>query len=397
MNWPLCLGVLLFLLPFGIYVAWPAFVSATAPVDEFALQPHVADQIRARATSAVACLWFFVLGSTIGSFLNVVAYRMPLGISFVAKPSRCPFCETPILFKHNVPIFGWLALRGRCHACRLSISSRYILVEILVGVLFVSLVCALVVSGGANLPIRTPNRRVGVMWNIFTPQWDLIRFYCLHAFLLAVLSTIALMKLDRFRIPIRLVLFTLVVGIASQVVWPHLSLVPWGPNHVDLGLAPSWLPWVDPIVGLVIGLLVGTTQFWLTGKSYRARLNDTRVGPNAGYSSRWGSVAIYAIVGTFLGWQSVVPALLIATFVQFAVTVIGRVIQRPTGQLWAMSSLLGTWLMLCLWRQLPRIGMPHVGSTIFVQYAWLLFAVATVLVVENLAKDELTLTDGTSE
>ena len=56
----------------------------------------------------------FILGSSIGSFLNVVIYRLPHGLSLVRPASRCPACESPIRLWHNVPVFGWLMLRGRC-------------------------------------------------------------------------------------------------------------------------------------------------------------------------------------------------------------------------------------------------------------------------------------------
>lgn len=79
----------------------------------------------------------FFSGAVIGSFLNVVIYRLPLGIS-VNNPRRsfCPGCKASIPMKQNIPIFSWLALRGKCAGCGTSISPRYILVEILVGLLF---------------------------------------------------------------------------------------------------------------------------------------------------------------------------------------------------------------------------------------------------------------------
>jgi leader peptidase (prepilin peptidase)/N-methyltransferase len=77
-----------------------------------------------------------VLGLIIGSFLNVVAYRVPRGESVVSPPSACPRCDTPIRNRHNVPVLGWLALRGRCYDCALPISPRYPAVEAATGLLF---------------------------------------------------------------------------------------------------------------------------------------------------------------------------------------------------------------------------------------------------------------------
>ena len=80
----------------------------------------------------------FWLGACIASFLNVVIWRVPRGESIVSPPSHCPKCDAPIRWWQNVPILSWLALRGKCAKCRAPISPRYILVELLGGVLFLA-------------------------------------------------------------------------------------------------------------------------------------------------------------------------------------------------------------------------------------------------------------------
>jgi leader peptidase (prepilin peptidase)/N-methyltransferase len=80
-----------------------------------------------------------VFGLVVGSFLNVVIYRVPRGESLVSPPSRCPSCGKGIRPQHNVPVIGWLMLRGRCHDCGTPISKRYPLVEAATGVLFAAL------------------------------------------------------------------------------------------------------------------------------------------------------------------------------------------------------------------------------------------------------------------
>lgn len=77
-----------------------------------------------------------LLGLNIGSFLNVVAHRVPRGESVVSPPSACPDCGTEIRARHNVPVLGWLMLRGRCYDCGSAISARYPVVEAGTGVLF---------------------------------------------------------------------------------------------------------------------------------------------------------------------------------------------------------------------------------------------------------------------
>jgi leader peptidase (prepilin peptidase)/N-methyltransferase len=91
--------------------------------------------------------WAYVLvgllGLVVGSFLNVVIYRVPRGESLVSPGSRCPSCGTPIRPWHNVPVVGWLVLRGRCAACGAPIGVRYPLVEAGTGALFVALAARL--------------------------------------------------------------------------------------------------------------------------------------------------------------------------------------------------------------------------------------------------------------
>lgn len=84
---------------------------------------------------AILVLGFAILGSCLGSFLNVCVYRIPRGMSLSSPRSRCPRCGSAILARHNIPVLGWLILRGRCRACRGAISPRYPAVELAVGLL----------------------------------------------------------------------------------------------------------------------------------------------------------------------------------------------------------------------------------------------------------------------
>lgn len=81
-----------------------------------------------------------VYGAVIGSFLNVVAWRLPRGESLVHPRSRCPGCETEIAARDNIPIVSWLALRGRCRTCGNAISPRYPLIEAATAALFAAIV-----------------------------------------------------------------------------------------------------------------------------------------------------------------------------------------------------------------------------------------------------------------
>jgi len=89
-----------------------------------------------RELTAICGFFSFWLGACVASFLNVVAWRLPRGESVVSPPSHCPKCSAPIRWWQNIPILSWLALRGRCANCREPISPRYIIVEMLGGILF---------------------------------------------------------------------------------------------------------------------------------------------------------------------------------------------------------------------------------------------------------------------
>lgn len=78
----------------------------------------------------------FIFGAAVGSFLNVVIYRLPASLSLLHPPSHCPKCSHRLGITENVPILGWLWLKGRCRWCKAQISLRYPSVELLTGLLF---------------------------------------------------------------------------------------------------------------------------------------------------------------------------------------------------------------------------------------------------------------------
>jgi leader peptidase (prepilin peptidase)/N-methyltransferase len=98
---------------------------------------------------AFACLF----GLAIGSFLNVVIYRVPAGESVVHPPSRCPSCARTIRNRHNIPVLSWLQLRGKCADCANPISARYPLIEAATAVLFVAVTVRL---AGEHLGAAVP-------------------------------------------------------------------------------------------------------------------------------------------------------------------------------------------------------------------------------------------------
>ena len=201
-----------------------------------------------------------VLGLAIGSFLNVVVWRVPRGESVVHPPSACPNCQTPIRPRDNLPVAGWLLLKGRCRDCDVKISPRYPLVEALTAVLFV----------------------------IMALRFGLDPVLPAYLYLAAVGLALALIDLDCKRLPDALTLPSYVVatlllgageyfysdsgdlgrallgGVAMYAVYFALCFAyPAGMGFGDvklagvLGLYTGWLGWGAWAVGLFSGFFLG--------------------------------------------------------------------------------------------------------------------------------------------
>ena len=141
------------------------------------------------------------LGLAIGSFLNVVAYRVPAGLSVVSPPSACPRCGHEITARDNVPIVSWLLLRASCRSCKAPISARYPIVEAITGVVFlvVSLRFAPAFLGELLVSPRLAAAD-GLEWIAFL-------------YLGAVSIALAAIDIDVRRLPDRIVLPAVVVGV----------------------------------------------------------------------------------------------------------------------------------------------------------------------------------------
>ncbi len=89
--------------------------------------------------TSIIALVVFIFGAMIGSFLNVVIYRIPKGESIVFPSSKCQSCQTPLKWYHNIPIFSWLFLGGKCAFCKELIAKQYPIVEFITGIIFTAL------------------------------------------------------------------------------------------------------------------------------------------------------------------------------------------------------------------------------------------------------------------
>lgn len=160
---------------------------------------------------AAAAAWFFYLGAAVGSFCNVVAARMPRGVSFTFGGSRCPHCGRPVRPRDNVPILSWLVLRGRCRDCGGRISPRYFLVELAYGTGFFSLYVAdLVLAGPPPDPLGWLARPAS------------LGPFAFHAALFSLLGVAWMMQFQGDQVPKRLWAWGAAVGVAGLYLFGNL-------------------------------------------------------------------------------------------------------------------------------------------------------------------------------
>ena len=233
--------------------------------------------------------WLFCCGACIGSFLNVVVYRLPLGKSLSRPPSACPSCNHPIRWYDNIPIFSWICLKARCRDCKAPIAMRYVLVEAIVASSFVLLGMAEPITGGTALPHSYEIRDVNI-WMIFVT----------HLALLATLLGAGLICLDHGRVPARLFSTVLVVLAAALLVAPEFYPQPaWQGSHRGISLL------VGLATGLSAGMLLFNLERLLAGRSSRAVITSL------------------TILGMAFGWQlaMAVLALLIVSYLPLQLAV----------------------------------------------------------------------------
>lgn len=213
--------------------------------------------------------WCAVLGLLVGSFLNVVIWRVPRDESIVHPRSRCPRCGNQLRTVDNLPVLSWLFLRGKCHFCGEPISARYPLVELLTGVLF------------------------GVTAAKFGFDWALPAFLVLVAGLIALSG----IDLDHKRLPIK-VLYPVLFAVAALLVLAAAATGEWG----DLARAAA-----GGVIGFVVLLLIHLIA--PRGMAF----GDVRLAGLIGVALGWLGLG-YVAVGLFLAFltSSVIGLLLIA-------------------------------------------------------------------------------------
>lgn len=201
-----------------------------------------------------------VLGLLVGSFLNVVVWRVPRGESVVRPPSHCPACDRPVRPRDNVPVVSWLVLRGRCRDCGSPISARYPLVELTTAVVFG--VMAVRLGLDSALPAFLYLAAIGVaLWLIDIDVKRLPNAIVLPSYVVgAALLTVAAASSGEWDRLLRAAL-----GMAALYGFYFvLALVyPAGMGFGDvklagvLGLFLGWLGWAEVVTGAFLGFLLG--------------------------------------------------------------------------------------------------------------------------------------------
>lgn len=235
-----------------------------------------------------------LLGLAVGSFLNVVIYRVPRDESLVRPGSHCPHCGSAVRNRHNVPVFGWLMLRGRCADCAAPISARYPLVEAGTAALFVAVAA-----------------KFGFSWEL--PA---------YLYLAAVAVALAAIDIDLMRLPDKIVLpsyavapLLLLPAVIAEHSWDAalralaaaallfagyfvLAVLPKGMGFGDVKLAPllgfylGWLGWGSVVVGAFAGFLLGGVAGALL-LAARAATGKTRI-PFGPYMLAGAFLAVFA-------------------------------------------------------------------------------------------------------
>ncbi|MFM8571580.1 MAG: prepilin peptidase [Pirellula sp.] len=262
--------------------------------------------------------WFFYLGACIGSFINVVASRTPQKKTIVTRGSHCPFCDKPLNMIDNSPVFGWILLRGRCRACRLPISPRYLIMEIAVGLIFVTLGAIELIGNGVNLPYREWRFGVGIVSTVFYPKWGLIGAMALHLSLFSVAVMLIGTQFERLKFPKLPLLVILGIYIASFIANPIVSRVrwtePWGARF--LNYSPQFLERaITAGLGTSIGFLLGLLTGKLIDRIYFHSI-DSPLDKRAWF---WHWTILHGLAGALFGWQLIGLTSLLGSLLAMAV------------------------------------------------------------------------------
>jgi leader peptidase (prepilin peptidase) / N-methyltransferase len=172
-------------------------------------------------------IFLFALGACVGSFLNVVVWRLPRGESLVTPPSHCPKCSHKLAWYDNIPVIGWIMLRGRCRYCGVGISPRYPIVEAVTGGVFVLYyVLFFMLQQGPCPPVPTPPGARAIVLAI-EQHWPI---YALYMLLIAALLAASLIDAELYIIPLEIPWLLAGAGIIVHALIGR----PWMPGALNV-------------------------------------------------------------------------------------------------------------------------------------------------------------------
>lgn len=281
----------------------------------------------------------FVIGTIVGSFLNVCIYRLPLQKSLIWPDSRCPSCLARISALENIPILSWVFLQGACRNCKIRISPRYPLIEALTGLLFVAVYLA-----DTYFTLQTSRSGASV--------YAAVGYHCVFV---AILIAIAMIDFDWTIVPTELTYFGLFFGLVCGALDPAIRPSP----------AHAVTFWGGLGVGL-LGVLVGSGLVWIV------RVVGGRIAGREAMGA--GDIDILAVVGAFMGWQAAVLAFFLSAFfglIPALMKLVPYVVKRVTGRQWNPSdreiplgpflSMAAITLVLTWHRAWPKLFGPYFG------------------------------------
>ena len=283
--------------------------------------------------------FIFVFGLVIGSFLNVCILRIPEDISIVAPGSRCPRCQTPIKWYDNVPVLGWLWLRGKCRTCGLAISPMYPLVELATGLLFVAcylkfgltqaavkslfFTCLIIVLTITDLRVRMlpdlvnwPGFAAGVFFSAVVPPHDGTAFWLYtslfhrapRAWVAGLLDSLLGAAFGSFLLWSVAAIYKRVRGREGMGMGDVKMMAMVG---AFLGVRGAFL---TILLGTLLGTIVGITiivALYVAGWHRKLAERASRRGLGSANALRWTICSQYQLpLGTFLG----IAALLVVYF-----------------------------------------------------------------------------------
>ncbi|MHC4877331.1 MAG: prepilin peptidase [Planctomycetota bacterium] len=361
----------------------------------------------------IVCLvYLFIIGTVVGSFLNVCIYRIPTRDrlldslhAIVSPKSRCPKCGNGIPTRFNVPVLGWLLLRGRCYHCRGSISIRYPLLEFTNGLLWVIAYWMHIPDGlQATLSDSMVHGLYGPVgaaasWlpaACLTPRAILHWQFIYHMVLIEALFVASFIDIDLRIIPDGSTVPAMIVGVLGAAFVPVLYLTPVFhqepriarelsfllPDSVDWLIlktaVPGWIESLPHLHGLTVslaGLIIGGGTVWLVRAIGFWALNREAMG--------FGDVILMGLIGSFLGWQATLIIFFLAPL--FALTVVAatwlfrRQRELPFGPYLSLAAL----VVVLFWRPMWRQFEPIFGSGPMLLVAGLSMAIAFAIVMRG--------------